>query len=344
MKINNCKSCGARVEFSPQHQCLKCEKCEALYPINITKQTTKHSIDWVPDKKKFQQWLGETRSYKCKSCGSQVEFNKYEIGTKCKYCGTNLQVPHKDLPGLIPEKIIPFKITKEQAEKEFVERTKKRKFLPNKFKKNLRADNMEATYLSSFVFDGVVDATYSGKQRFTRTETTSTGHTRTVTYYKSFSGKINKNFYDILVECNDKITQTDINDIMPYDYSESVDFDNDFTRGYNISYYNQQIDDVENVAKRQMLQNIESTIRGKYSSIDSLTINPTYSNIVYNYTLIPSYFFGYEYKNKSYMNVMNGQNGKVTGDVPRSPLKITFFVLLLMILIGIPILAIAFTM
>ena len=137
MKINNCKSCGANVEFSPQHQCLKCTKCDTLYPIKATKQGTKHSIGWMPDKSKFQQWLNESRSYKCDTCGAQVIYDKYDIVTKCKYCGANSLAPLNDLPGLQPEKIVPFKITKEQAKQEFVTRTKKRKFLPNKFKNNL---------------------------------------------------------------------------------------------------------------------------------------------------------------------------------------------------------------
>lgn len=344
MKVNNCKSCGAKVEFSPKHQCLKCVKCDTLYPIDITDKVTKHPIDWMPDKIKFQQWLNANRSYKCDACGAQVVYDKYDIGTKCKYCGADSLAHHKDLPGLQPERIIPFSITKESARQEFVTRTRKRKFLPNKFKRNLQVDNIGETYLSAFVFDGFINATYHGTEEITKTEYTSKGERRTVTYYRDFSGKIEQQFNDIIVESNDKITQIDIQNIMPYDFSKAVDYSSDFTRGYMVSYYNQQVQDAEVVAKRQMLQNIESKIRSKYSSISRLTINPTYSNIVYNYTLLPVYFFGYKYNKKSYLNVMNGQNAKVTGEVPRSALKITLFILLLIALIGIPIFAMLFTM
>ena len=344
MKINNCKSCGARVEFSPLHQCLKCTNCDTLYPINISNQTAKHSIGWEPDKIKFQQWLNDNRAYKCGNCGAQVVYDKYDISTMCKYCGTNSLAPFNDLPGLRPEKIIPFRIAKEQAEKEFVESTKKRKFLPNKFKNNLRADNMGATYLSAFVFDGYVSATYRGVEKITETERTASGQTRTVTHYRHFSGKIEQQYNNIIVESNDKITQSDIADIMPYDCSQSVDYNADFTKGYTVSYYNQQVQDAEVVAKRQMLRDIESRIRRKYFSIDSLTISPTYSNIVYNYTLLPAYFFEYKYNKKTYLNVMNGQNGKVAGEVPRSPIKVTLFTIFILLLIGIPVLAIALLM
>ena len=70
---------------------------------------------------------------------------------------------------------------------------------------------------------------------------------------------------------------------MPYDLSECVDYNSDFTKGYTVSYYNQQVQDAEVVAKRQMLKRIESSIRSKYSSMESLSIDPTYSNIAYNY-------------------------------------------------------------
>ena len=344
MEINNCRSCGAKVEFSPTNQCLKCTKCDTLYPINSTKQVTKHDIGWIPDKDKFQQWINESRSYKCNTCGAQVIYDKYNIVAKCKYCGANSLTSLKDLPGLKPEKIIPFKISKEQAIQEFITRTKKRSFLPNNFKHNLQVDNIGSTYLSAFVFDGHVSATYRGTEEITETEYLPNGSARTVTYYRNFSGRIEQQYNNIIVESSDKITQSDIKNIMPYDFNECVDYNSDYLKGYTVNYYNNQIENAEKDAKKQMLKDIESKIRRKHSSIDSLTINPTYSNIVYNYTLLPAYFFSYQYGKNSYMNVMNGQNGKVTGDVPRSPAKITLFILMLIILIGIPILAIALTM
>ena len=344
MEVNNCSSCGGRVEFSTADKALKCVNCGSVYPIEYCKNVHKHPIDWMPDKAKLDEWSNQNRAYKCKVCGAQVTFNKYDIASKCQYCNVSSLSPLKDLPGLKPEKVIPFKIGKEQAKTEFKTRTLKRKFLPNDFKRNLPKTEMGATYLSSFVFDGLVNATYSGRERLTRTERRSNGTTRTVTYYRNFSGKIEKQYTDVVVEASDKISQDEIVNILPYDFTESYDYNNDFIKGYNVGYYNQGIQEADNVAKREMLKDIERLIRSKYSSIESLTINPTYSNIKYNYTLLPTYFVNFKYKDKSYINLMNGQTGKVAGKVPRSGLKITLLVLFILAIIGLPILIIALTM
>ncbi len=340
MIINNCSSCGGKVEFSPLDKSLKCVKCGSLYPIEYKQEYGKHPIEWIPENAKVEAWANENRACKCNVCGAQITFNKYDVTSYCQYCHADALVPLKDLPGLQPEKIIPFKIDKTQAKTEFDKRTKKRKFLPNDFKNNLPNVKTNATYLSSFAFDGYVSATYSGRQRLTRTKRGANGKTITEVYYRNFSGKIAQQYNNIIVEASDKILQEEIKKILPYDFSESYDYDNAFIKGYSVGYYNQDIEISEKVAKCEMLNDIERRIRQMYSSIDSLTINPTYSNIEYNYTLLPAYFVNFEYKNKQYINIMNGQNGKVTGKVPRSGLKITLFVLFILLLIGVPTLAI----
>ena len=344
MEINNCPNCGGRVEFSPNDKALKCVNCATLYPVVYKSEQLKHTIDWIPDNSKVDKWTSINRSYKCDVCGATVTYNRYDIVGNCQYCNTSSLTSLNDLPGLQPEKIIPFKIDKVQANQEFVSRTVKRKFLPSKFKKNLPNTQMGATYISSFSFDADVFASYSGRQRHTRTKRDSNGRTRTETYYTHFSGKIDKNYTNVVVEASDKIAQQDIVKILPYDFSECVDYDDDFIKGYNVGYYNQDVTQAEVVAKGEMLKDVERQIRNRYSSIDSLTINPTYSNIKYNYTLLPTYFINFDYKGKNYFNIMNGQNGKVSGKVPRSGLKITLFVLMLLAIVALPILFIMLNM
>lgn len=344
MEINSCESCGGKVEFSPKDKALRCIKCGNVYEIHYKNEAHKHPIDWIPDNKKLDDWANTNRAYKCNVCGATVTYNRYDIASNCQYCNASSLVPLSDLPGLKPEKIIPFKIDKEEAKQEFKNRTLKRKFLPNQFKKNLPNINMYGTYISAFSFDCCVSAKYSGRQSFTKTVRDSNGRSRSVTEYRHFSGKIDKQFNDLVVESSDKINQHEINGILPYNFSECYDYEDDFIKGYNVGYYNQDVNNAEKVAKSEALKDIDREIRNRYSSIDYLNIDPTYSNIVYNYTLVPAYFVNFEYKNKPYVNMMNGQTGKVTGKVPRSGAKISLFVLTILLIIGLPILFILLSM
>ena len=338
MEINVCSSCGGKVEFSPQDKALKCVNCGNIYPIEYKQQVVKHPIMDYSVSAHLDAWLKENRAYKCKVCGAQVTFNKYDIATNCQYCHTSSLMPLKDLPGFKPEKVIPFKIDKNRAKDEFKYMVLKRKFLPNDFRKNLPTTDMGATYLSAFNFECFVSASYKGRQRISSTERDRNGRTRTVTSYRYFSGNIEKQFDNLVVEASDKINQDEIASILPYDFSESYDYDNKFIKGYNVGYYNQTIAEAQEVAKQDALHQVEQAIRRKYSSIDSLTVNPTYSNIKYNYTLLPAYFVNFSYKNKPYINVMNGQMGAIGGKLPKSPIKITLFVLMILLVLGLPIL------
>ena len=196
--------------------------------------------------------------------------------------------------------------------------------------------DLGATYLSSFTFDGLVDATYSGRERHTRTVTDSSGKSSTETYYVDFSGRVVQQYSNILIECSDKINQTEIENVLPYDFSECYDYNNDFIKGYNVGYYNIGVEDAEVQAKRVMLEDVDSNIRKKHTSIDTLTINPTYSDMKYNYTLLPAYFITYDYKNKKYINLMNGQTGALSGKVPRSRVKIALMIMFILLAIGLP--------
>ena len=344
MEINVCSGCGGKVEFSPQDKALKCVNCGSVYPIEYKQYVVKHYSQDLVNNTHLDDWSAQNRAYKCNICGATITYNKYDIATNCQYCNASSLVPLKDLPGLKPEKVIPFKIDKEQAKQEFKTRTLKRKFLPNQFKKNLPRTEIASTYISAFVFDCFVSAKYSGRQSFTRTVRDKDGRTRHVTEYKYFSGKIDKQFNNLVVESSDKINQDEIKGILPYDFSECYDYDNAFIKGYNVGYYNQSIQNAETVAKRDAVEILDREIRRKYSSVDYVNIDPTFSNMLYNYTLLPAYFVNFKYKDKPYINMMNGQTGAVTGKVPRSGAKITLFVLFILLLIGLPVLCIVLSM
>ena len=354
MEINNCPSCGGKVEFSPDDMALKCEKCSSVFSIELKPAGEKKGVvvASINNQEGFSEWKESKRGFCCSNCGAQVVLNKYEMVTKCSYCNTSSLVPTEALPGLKPDGIIPFKISKEKANEHFKEKTKKKMFIPNDFKKNLPKTQIGATYISSFSFDIDSFATYHGMREVSRTVTRQVRdlnggyrtETQTITELRPFSGSIKHNFNDIVIESSEKISQDQITGVLPYYFKESYDYNDDFIVGYSAEYYNQTVTDANKNARNVVLANLDSMIRSKHAPVRSLTINPSFSNERYNYVMLPLYFINFKYKDKEFLNLMNGQTGATSGKIPRSGTKITFFVLsIVLTVIGIPLLIILLT-
>lgn len=338
MEINNCPSCGGKVEFSPDDKALKCLKCSSIFPIEKKKAEEKKPLNDQIKDKGYQEWEESKRTFQCQNCGAQIILNKYEMATKCQYCNTSSLVPTDALPGLKPDAIIPFKISKEKANEVFKVKIKKRMFLPREFKKNLPKTEIGATYFSSFSFGCHADASYHGTKLVSRTIHTKEG-TTTVQDRVPFSGNFSYTFQDIVVEASDKLSQNEIEGILPYYFSESYVYNDDFVKGYNVGYYNQTVLEASEVAKISAKKSLESMIKSKEGNVESLYVNPKYSDEKYNYVILPLYFINFKYKDKTYLNLMNGQTGQTSGKVPRSPIKITFFtILMILIFVGLPVL------
>ena len=282
MEINNCSNCGGKVEFSPKDKALRCVNCASIYPIDYKQTVTKRPVGSKISQFDMDKWQQNNHSYTCENCGANIMLNKMDITSTCKYCNTSSLVPLEDLPGLKPEIVVPFKISKEDAKTEFYNRVKKRNFLPLNFKKNLPKAEIGATYISSFTFEMLVTATYKGRLRISKTVRDKNGRSRTVYDYRPISGNIRQQFDNLVVEASDKINQEEIVNIFPYDFNESYDYDDDFVKGYNVGYYNQTVEQAEVRAKHDALDLVENAIRNKYSHpIENLVIEPVYLNINY---------------------------------------------------------------
>ena len=61
----------------------------------------------------------------------------------------------------------------------------------------------------------------------------------------------------------------------------------------------------------------------------------SYSNITYKYLMLPVWLSCFNYKDKTYQFIVNGQSGKVGGNYPISPWRVAFAILLAIIIIAI---------
>lgn len=329
---NKCTSCGAKLEFDPSVQKLRCVKCKASYDIETQGNYTKHVYDNdVVDK--FDAST-EPILFKCKTCGASISMDAYQIASTCPYCLSPCVIEVSELPGLKPDAVVPFLITKDQVYNSYRQSVRKKFFLPNNFKKNVPIENIQGLYIPAFGFDSDTHSTYNGVLETDHRD--KDGHSYTET--KHISGNIDLKHRDILIENCVSMSQKELNDILPYNISNAVKYDNGYIQGYTMSYYNEKVSYTHKKAEHVMDNSIRSSILKKYSfynRVRYLNVNTDFNNNKYCFYLLPMYRIKHVYKGKEYYNYLNGQTGKSGGKVPRSGVKITFFIIFIIALLGV---------
>ena len=342
--IKKCQNCGGNIIFSPLFQCLLCENCGTKTSIEFDKDYSKHA--YIKDFNEIDtKELSRThKDINCQNCGALVDIKDLQISKKCPYCDAPvvLDVFNEEVK---PDAIIPFKFDKKQASLNFVTGIKHKWFLPNKFKKSPPLDTIEAFYFPAFAFDEKTRSVYSGILEYDEVNRDSEGRTYITVHTQPISGNYNYDYTDVLIECSSKLIQSQIFGVEPYYMSESIAFQQDFLRGYEVESYNTRLSDCKVMADDIIDSSIKRSILSRYTFTRVVSFNVQTSRIdeKYHYTILPIYKFNYNYAGKNYITYMNGQTGKVDNNLPKSKVKITFFVLgILLIIVGIVVLSMLF--
>ena len=335
MASNKCANCGGMYEYSPTDKALKCTKCATIKKVQTIYKVSPHA--YVDDKDTFDNsWAKEVRHVKCKSCGAEVVLNKYEIINQCSYCGNTALVNIKENTAITPDAIIPFKFNKNQALVHFQEGLRKKLFIPNALKKKAPKVNLSSNYIGAYIFSGSATVKYSGVLQYKTTTKDSDGHTSTEYRSKRVNGSLKHIFNNKMYECSDNLIQQELIEIMPYELLEINGYKPEYLLGSMAEYSNMSVKDANIQLEKDIKNELGRIILNKYNCdrIKTLNLNIEYDEKRYIYTLLPVYIFNYNYKKKQYKTVMNGQTGKLGGNVPRSTIKMLLMILFIVFFIG----------
>lgn len=318
--------------FSPVFQSLSCENCSTKKEIKFDRLVDKHEYvegQNISHSAEYDDWKNNNRIFKCKNCGATIMLNGTEISKTCPYCESPYVSQTEEIPGIKPDIVVPFQFDKTKAAEHFISGIKNMWFLPNQFKKSPPMDEIHGIYFPAFTFDAHTLSKYDGKLEKHTTHRGADGRTYTTVSYQHISGTKELNHKNVMVETSTHLSAMQFEGIKPFSSNGFVRYEDDFIRGYAVEHY---VDALENCKKMadSMMDNIirKSILSGyHYDAVNYLNVSTLRSDEKFSYIILPSYRFNYKYKGKDYTTFMNGQTGKVGKGLPRSAVKITFFVL-----------------
>jgi hypothetical protein len=225
---------------------------------------------------------------------------------------------------LAPAKVIPFSISKEQAQEAFVKWCRKGLLTPKDFMTADRIKNITGLYVPFWLYD--VNGRGEAEATCTRVRTYSDKDwIYTETKYYHVYRKVDLNYSRIPCDASKKMEDSMMDKLEPYSYDNLKDFNMPYLAGYIAEKYDFTDED--------MLPRIKERVSGYVDSYIDSTING-YTSVTYNrkninirkkhadYTLMPVWMVCYDYRQAEHIFLMNGQTGKIIGKPPLSKGKI----------------------
>ena len=261
-----CPCCGGPLTYSGESGRLECAACEnsydteALEMLNPAESEQHISFDRPSDG--FQADENGVQAYICKNCGAELMTEDTTTATECPYCGSPTILPDRIEGGVKPELVVPFKMTKEQAQKQFEDYFKGKRLLPNIFLNGRnRIAEMRRLYVPYWLFDcdAHADIVYDAEKQHTERrgewEITRTEH---YAVRRRGSMRFENIPVDGSVKMDDKIRES----LEPYDLSSAVPFSPAVLAGALADHADAECAQCESRAAERVENSIASAMRG----------------------------------------------------------------------------------
>ncbi|SMC50480.1 TFIIB-type zinc finger domain-containing protein [Primorskyibacter flagellatus] len=343
-----CDQCGADMRFDPDAGQLVCDHCgntaEVAQAGPWTGGIREIDFDRAIRGDMSEAEIEETRVTKCPNCGASVEFDADIHATECPFCATPVVTDTGAHRHIKPRGLLPFRLSQEEARSAMNDWLGGLWFAPGGLQDYARKGRkMNGIYVPYWTFDADTKSQYRGERGTVYYETrtvTRDGKTEQVRVQKirwrAVSGRVARFFDDVLVLASTSLPKKFTDALEPWDLSELETYRPEFLAGFRAEGYGVQLEDgfgeARQIMDRQIARDIRFDIGGDRQRIHSVATDV--DDVTFKHILLPVWLAAYKFRGKTYRFVVNGRTGRVQGERPWSPWKITAAVILGLIIAG----------
>lgn len=343
-----CPGCTGPLQYSPDSGKLDCEYCGSIYELDYIEELYREKEEQAAEEKVRAdetadegQWdaseLGSDwgqdaegmKVYTCPACTAELFCDESTAATNCPYCGNPTVVPGQFTGALKPDFVIPFKLDRDAAVAALKQHYHKRFFLPKTFSQQNQIEKVQGVYVPFWLFDA--EAEGYGRYKATRSRSYTRGDyriTETSHYMVSREGRMS--FEKVPVDASTKMPDGHMDSVEPFDYSELKPFSTAYLPGFLADKFDVEVEGCRERADLRCRRTLEDALRDSVSGYDS--VNTTGGNVTLHrgkvrYALLPVWLLSTKWNGQNFLFAMNGQTGKLVGDLPVNKKKywLTFF-------------------
>ena len=269
--------------------------------------------DWGAD-------AADMKAYSCPSCGAELLCDATTAATSCPYCGNPSVLPGPFAGVLKPDFVLPFKLSKEDAIKALKKHYRKKPLLPSTFSKSNHLEEVKGVYVPFWMYDGAA----SGSVQFHATTVHKyTSGDYEITETKHFdvyrAGRVT--FEKVPVDASSKMPDDHMDSIEPYDYDELKNFSTAYLPGFLADKYDVSVEESRERADERCMGTLDAALLDSVKGYDTCTRQAGSTDLVrgkVHYALMPVWMLNTRWQGKDFLFAMNGQTGKLVGDLPVS--------------------------
>lgn len=373
-----CPNCGGGLLFEPNTQKYRCEYCLSRFdqaelgdvvseetqagpgdmvsgtaaqaqenPVSGTAaQAQENSVSGAAAQVPGEDGLGAASLavvYSCPSCGAEIVTDSTTAATFCYYCHNPVILSGRLEGEFLPDCVVPFSIDRKKAEEIFGEWIKKKRYVPRDFYSPGQVEKMTGVYFPYWLFRCQVEGQINGQGTKLRSWTSGNlRYTERKTYQVERQGQVKIEYVarNALNKANAKLCEG----VLPFPKEGLRPFSMGYLSGFAAQKRDRRkeelIPEVYQEVKDFMLIRLQDSDAG-YTELRVSQKRADVRDARWEYGLFPVWTLTYKgtKDEKVYYFALNGQTGKVCGELPVDGAKlfllfISVFLPMLLVLLG----------
>ncbi len=323
-----CPSCGASLQFDSASQQVVCPYCDSSFTPqslidydSFLREDAKNqtSDSWTADPERWDKDEATGLNvYTCAACGGEVLGDDTLASARCPFCDNAVIMKRQFTGDWKPDLVLPFKLDRKAAQDAFRKHLHGKKLLPKAFRSESCIEEIKGMYVPFWLFSSHVSASMRFKGSKSRAWTDGRyDYVETSRY--ALLRAADATFTRIPADGSQKMDDALMDSLEPFDFSEAVSFQTAYLSGYFSDRYDVGADVSVERAKARFQKTMASRLSsttGGFSGVAMESSNLSERNNVREYALLPVWLLHVRWKGKLYTFAMNGQTGKLVGNLP----------------------------
>lgn len=322
-----CQFCGSSFDLETVEQYYSEKEKQAAEAMEEARQNPISEEDPWDSSQIEESWGPDgaaMRTYTCPSCTAELICDETTAASSCPYCGNPTVIPGQFSGALKPDYVIPFQLDKKSAIAALKNHYKGKLFLPQTFLDTNTIEKIQGVYVPFWLYDGEAygNMVFTGKRirtyRRGDDEITETDH-----YLVERSGSLS--FEKVPVDASTKMPDEYMDSIEPFNYQQLQPFSTAYLPGFLADKFDVSIEQCNHHADERCVQSLQNALRNTVIGYD--IVEPRSSNIKLrrgkvHYAMLPVWLLNVKWNDKIHLFAINGQTGRVAGNLPVSMGKV----------------------